>query len=97
VQPSILMSRSAASDTLLSLMTECQIELSSLAFLPPHVLSVDVSMGSQGMAFPLLLYGLEVGDEYLDVAANDGLAEHVMPHDLPKTLAPDRHVPTAMG
>ena len=30
------------------------------------------------------------------MAADDGLAEQVMPHDLPKTLAPDRHVPTTM-
>jgi hypothetical protein len=30
------------------------------------------------------------------MAADDNLAEHIMPHDLPKTLAPDRHVPTAM-
>jgi hypothetical protein len=27
---------------------------------------------------------------------DDGLAEQVMPHDLSKTLAPNRHVPTAM-
>ena len=30
------------------------------------------------------------------MAADDSLAEHVMPHDLPETLAPDWHVPTAM-
>jgi hypothetical protein len=39
---------------------------------------------------------LQVGDEDLEVAVDDGLAEHIVPHDLPKTLAPDRHVPTAM-
>ena len=30
------------------------------------------------------------------MAVDDGLAEHIMPHDFSKTLAPNRHVPTAM-
>jgi hypothetical protein len=30
------------------------------------------------------------------MALDNGLAECVAPHDLPKALAPDRHLPTAM-
>jgi hypothetical protein len=48
------------------------------------------------MALPLLLDGLQVGDECLEMAVDDGLAEPIMPHNLPKTFAPDRHLPTAM-
>jgi len=44
----------------------------------------------------LLLNGLEVFDEEPEMALDNGLAECVAPHDLPKALAPDRHLPTAM-
>jgi hypothetical protein len=40
---------------------------------------------------------LEVGDKQLEMALDNGLAECVAPHDLPKALAPNRHLPTAMG
>src|SRR5690349_15309194 len=60
-------------------------------------LCADGCIGSQGMALPLLLDGLQVRDECLEMAVGDGLAEPIMPHNLPKPFAPDRHVPTAMG
>ena len=44
----------------------------------------------------LLLNGLEVFDEEPEMALDNGLAECVAPHDLPKALAPDWHLPTAM-
>jgi hypothetical protein len=43
-----------------------------------------------------LLNGLEVFDEELEMALDNSFAECVAPHDFPKALAPDRHLPTAM-
>jgi len=44
----------------------------------------------------LLLDGLEVFHEELEMAAGHGLAERAAPHHLLKAFTPDRHVPSAM-
>ncbi len=45
----------------------------------------------------LLLHGLEVFDEDKEIAADHLLTDRATPGYLPKALAPDRHLPTAMG
>ena len=44
-----------------------------------------------------MLDGLESGDEDEDLAADHFLAERAAPAHLPKALAPDGNLPTAMG
>ena len=45
---------------------------------------------------PLALHGLEVGNEKQEMAVDHGLTEFVVPHYLPKALAPHRHLTLAM-
>ena len=45
----------------------------------------------------LLLNGLEVFDEDEEIPANHFFTDRAAPAHLPKTLAPDGHLPTAMG
>jgi len=44
-----------------------------------------------------LLDGLEIFDENEEIATDDFLADRAAPTHLPKALAPDGHLPTAMG
>jgi hypothetical protein len=53
-------------------------------------------VGLRRHRMPLLLDGLEVFHEELDMAAGDGFAERPAPHHLLQTFTPDRHVPPAM-
>jgi len=45
----------------------------------------------------LLLDGLEIFDEDEEIATDDFLADRAAPGHLPKALAPDGHLSTAMG
>ena len=44
-----------------------------------------------------MLDGLEIFDEDEESATDDFLADRAAPDHLPKALAPDGHLPTAMG
>jgi hypothetical protein len=44
-----------------------------------------------------LLDGLEIFDEDEEIATDDFLANRAAPSHFPKALAPDGHLPTAMG
>ena len=44
-----------------------------------------------------MLDGLEIFDEDEEIATDDFLADRAAPDHLPKALAPDGHLPIAMG